>query len=113
MTRGPTFSLVVGSQISISVLWPDGGAAQLMERRRQLYAAYSPVFWRPRPGIAEFHAQFLHACSERAGAVAVRTEHGFILSAAQHGRCAVDDFAVDDAALWATPRQPGPPSLEH
>ena len=34
-------------------------AAGLMERRRQVYAGYSPVFWRPRPGAACLHARFL------------------------------------------------------
>jgi len=34
-------------------------AAALMEQRRQVYAGYSPVFWRPRPGITGLHTRFL------------------------------------------------------
>jgi hypothetical protein len=37
------------------VIW----AAGLMERRRQVYSGYSPVFWRPRPGVTGLHARFL------------------------------------------------------
>lgn len=77
-------------------------AARLMERRRQLYFRYSPVFWRPAQGVVEGHARFLAWCSQRDGAVALRTEHGFIVSFAQEGRCFIDDFAVDDPSLWPT-----------
>jgi hypothetical protein len=75
-------------------------AARLMEHRRQLYSDYSPVFWRPAQGLVEGHARFLAFCSQREGAVALRTERGFILSSAQEGRCFVDDFAVDAPSLW-------------
>jgi hypothetical protein len=75
-------------------------AAQMMQRRRERYAQYSPVFWRPAHGIVELHAGFLGLCSRREGAVALRTRHGFIVSCAQQGRCFVDDFAVDDDSLW-------------
>lgn len=77
-------------------------AARLMERRRELYAGYSPVFWRPARGIVDFHAQFLALCGQRAGAVALRTAHGFVISYPQQGCCFVDDFAVDEPARWAT-----------
>jgi hypothetical protein len=77
-------------------------AAQMMQRRRELYARYSPVFWRPAQGIETLHAQFLAWCSKRPGAVALRSEHGFIVSYPQQGCCFVDDFAVDEPSLWAT-----------
>jgi hypothetical protein len=77
-------------------------AAQLMQRRRERYARYSPVFWRPRRDVVDLHGQFLRMCSERAGAVALRTDHGFVISAPQQGSCFVDDFAVDEDSLWAT-----------
>ncbi len=48
-------------------------AAGLMERRRQVYAAYSPVFWRPRPGVTGLHARFLGRQIGAAGYVALRT----------------------------------------
>jgi hypothetical protein len=34
-------------------------AAALREQRRQVYAGYSPVFWRPRPGVTGLHTRFL------------------------------------------------------
>jgi hypothetical protein len=77
-------------------------AAQLMRRRRERYAQYSPVFWRPAPRIVEFHAQFLRYCSTREGAQALRTEGGFIIMAPNQGRCFVDDFAVEEESLWAS-----------
>jgi hypothetical protein len=76
-------------------------AAQLMERRRERYAHYSPVFWRPARGIVDFHARFLRASGARAGATALRTARGFIISWPNQGRCFVDDFAVEEDSLWA------------
>jgi hypothetical protein len=55
------------------------GAAGLMERRRQVYAGYSPVFWRPRPGITGLHARFLGRQVASPGHVALRTGHGFLI----------------------------------
>ncbi len=77
-------------------------AAQLMQRRRERYAQYSPVFWRPRQGVGELHAQFLRFSGTRPGAVALRTEHGFIIAGPNQSRCFVDDFAVDDDTFWAS-----------
>jgi len=54
-------------------------AAGLMERRRQVYAAYSPVFWRPRPGVTGLHARFLGRQLASPGCLAVRTGHGFLI----------------------------------
>ena len=34
-------------------------AAELMQRRREVYAAYSPVFWRPAKDAIAPHARFL------------------------------------------------------
>jgi len=77
-------------------------AAQLMASRRERYAQYSPVFWRPARGIVDTHAQFLRFASARPGAIGLRTAHGFVIASQQDGRCFVDDFAVDDDAFWAT-----------
>ena len=77
-------------------------AADLMDRRRQQYAQYSPVFWRPAKDVAAGHADFLRATCARPGAVALRTDGGFAMSTGNDGRCFVDDFAVEDADLWAT-----------
>ncbi len=77
-------------------------AADLLDRRRQQYAAYSPVFWRPATNVAAAHADFLRATCVRPGAVALRTDGGFAMSTGNDGRCFVDDFAVEDPDLWAT-----------
>ena len=60
-------------------------AAALMERRRQVYAGYSPVFWRPRPGVTGLHARFLSRQIASPGYVTLRTGHGFP-SASRAGR---------------------------
>jgi hypothetical protein len=80
-------------------------AAELLERRRQEYVAYSPVFWRPAEDVVAAHARFLRATAEREGAVAVRSDHAFAISAGHDGRCVVDDFAVERADLWSTEGQ--------
>ncbi len=77
-------------------------AASLMERRRQEYVEYSPVFWRPAKGVASAHADHLRVAAARPGAVAVRTDRGFALSAPSGGRCFVDDLAVETPDLWST-----------
>jgi len=77
-------------------------AATLMERRRELYARYSPVFWRPAQGITADHGEFLRSVAGREGSVSLRSDHGFILSFEDQGRCFVDDFAVDTSDQWAT-----------
>jgi hypothetical protein len=75
-------------------------AAGLMAERRELYATYSPVFWRPARGVTGLHARFLRHQIEAAGNVALRTGHGFIIAQARAGAGFVDDFAVDGAGTW-------------
>jgi hypothetical protein len=77
-------------------------AALLMEARRERYARYSPVFWRPARDVVESHAKFLRFVAARPGALALRTAQGFIIGLAQDGYCFVDDFAVAHDALWAS-----------
>jgi hypothetical protein len=94
-------------------------AAGLMERRRQVYAGYSPVFWRPRPGVTGLHARFLSRQIASPGYVALRTGHGFLIGQrrGQEGLVAappvydpggpvldVSDLA-DDADLGAVARE--------
>lgn len=76
--------------------------AQLMARRRERYAEYSPVFWRPARGATDNHARFLRFSATRPGTLALRSTHGFILGSPQEGRFLVDDFAVEQDAQWAT-----------
>jgi hypothetical protein len=75
-------------------------AAALMERRRQVYAGYSPVFWRPRPGVTGLHARFLGRQIASPGYVALRTGHGFLIGQRRGQEGFVDDFAVDETARW-------------
>lgn len=77
-------------------------AAALLQRRRERYAAYSPVFWRPAVEIVDAHAEFLRATAARDGAVALRTDSRFALSYPLDGRCFLDDFAVEADDLWHT-----------
>jgi GNAT superfamily N-acetyltransferase len=75
-------------------------AAGLMERRRQVYAGYSPVFWRPRPGVTGLHARFLARQLASPGFLALRTGHGFLIGQRRDQEAFVDDFAVDETARW-------------
>jgi hypothetical protein len=75
-------------------------AAGLMERRRLVYAAYSPVFWRPRPGVTGLHARFLGRQIGSPGYLALRTDHGFLIGQRRGQEGFVDDFAVDATASW-------------
>jgi hypothetical protein len=77
-------------------------AAALMERRRERYAEYSPVFWRPALGITASHGEFLRSIAKREGSIAFRSDHGFVISYENQGRCFVDDFAVEGEDQWAT-----------
>lgn len=77
-------------------------AAALMERRRQVYAGYSPVFWRPRPGVTGLHERFLSRQIAAPECAALRGEHGFIIGQRRPGQGFVDDFAVDQDGGWDT-----------
>jgi hypothetical protein len=77
-------------------------AAELMEQRRQLYASYSPVFWRPAEDATGLHARFLRRQIASPANVALRTDHGFIIGQRQAGEGFVDDFAVDADGSWET-----------
>lgn len=70
-------------------------AAALMQRRRERYAAYSPIFWRPAAGIVDAHTQFLRAAAAREGAVALRTDGAFAISYPYEGRCAARRSEID------------------
>ncbi|MDQ2789108.1 MAG: hypothetical protein DLM60_20780 [Pseudonocardiales bacterium] len=76
-------------------------AADLMESRRQLYALYSPVFWRPARGGTDLHARYLLRQIETGTNVGLRTDHGFIIGQHRMSEGFVDDFAIDPEATWA------------
>ena len=90
------------ADVSVREMTADDAAwaAGLMERRRQVYAGYSPVFWRPRPGVTSLHARFLGRQIAAPGYVALRTEHGFLIGQRRDQEGFVDDFAVDETASW-------------
>lgn len=77
-------------------------AARLMEKRRAMYEAFSPVFWRPALDVVGQHAAFIRSVTARPGALALRTEHAFLLSFPHEGRTFVDDFAVEADGQWET-----------
>jgi hypothetical protein len=81
---------------------PDeaGWAAELMDRRREIYARYSPVFWRPAQGVKGKHADFLGRQIGSASNVALRTDHAFIIAQQCKAQGFADDFAVDQDGSW-------------
>jgi hypothetical protein len=89
--------------VAIKDLSPDDAAwvAELMERRRQVYAGYSPVFWRPAKDVTRMHTRFLRRQITSGANVALRIEHGFIIAQRRAAEGFVDDFAVDGAGTWS------------
>ncbi len=75
-------------------------AAKLMERRRQVCAGYSPMFWRPAAGVTGLHAGFLSCLAANPANVCLRAEHGFVVGQLRQAECFVDDFAVDETGIW-------------
>src|ERR1700761_1973962 len=75
-------------------------AAALMEQRRQVYAGYSPVFWRPRPGVTGLHTRFLRRLIATPENAALRGDHAFIIAQPRPGQGFVDDFAVGQDGRW-------------
>ena len=71
-----------------------------MEQRRQVYARYSPVFWRPARDVTGAHARFLRRQVSSDANVALRTGHGFIIAERRASEGLVDDFAVDRSGSW-------------
>jgi hypothetical protein len=83
-------------------LSPDDVAwvADLMEQRRQDYARFSPVFWRPAKDVTGLHARFLQSQITSDANVGLRTDHGFIIAQRRTAEGFVDDFAVDRNGTW-------------
>ncbi len=96
---GHTFVMASGDpaeMIGPDCVW----AAELMHQRRETYASYSPVFWRPAPGATPLHAKFLQRQIVREDVVALRTDHGFAIGELRRGEGFIDDFAVDAVNRW-------------
>jgi hypothetical protein len=99
--RGPRLALWVQTQRpnGVSVIRPmldsdADWAAGLMAERRLQYAAYSPVFWRPRRDIEQAHARFLGSQINDPSVIAVRGDDGFAIATRTGDQYYVDDFAV-------------------
>jgi hypothetical protein len=78
----------------------SGWAAALMERRREVYASYSPVFWRPARGVTAAHAAFLGGKVSKGRVVGRRTDRGFIIGEVRGSEGFVDDFGVEADVDW-------------
>ena len=77
-----------------------------MDRRRQVYATYSPVFWRPAPGATGLHARFLAGRLPTPGVTALRTGRGFLIGEVRGSQATgpeglIDDYAVEADDDWA------------
>jgi hypothetical protein len=79
-----------------------GWAAELMNQRRQVYASYSPVFWRPARDATGPHAAYLSTHIGSANWLSLRTDHGFLLGRIGPAKTFVDDFAVSEPGRWST-----------
>jgi hypothetical protein len=79
-----------------------GWAAELMSQRRQVYASYSPVFWRPARDATGPHAAYLSTLIGSANYLSLRTDHGFMLGQVRPEKTFVDDFAVSEPGRWST-----------
>jgi hypothetical protein len=92
---------------------------EIVERRRDQYARYEPVFWRPAANAVDVQRLYFRDLLDEAGAavfVAVEDERvgGFLIASIADnppvydpggGTCVVDDFAVagDEDWSWAGP----------
>ncbi|MGH3157368.1 MAG: hypothetical protein ACRDNF_12430 [Streptosporangiaceae bacterium] len=79
-----------------------GWAAELMNQRRQAYASYSPVFWRPARDATGPHAAYLSTLIGSGNCLSLRTDHGFMLGQIRPAKTSVDDFAVSEPGRWTT-----------
>ncbi len=77
-------------------------AAELMNQRRQVYASYSPVFWRPAKDVTGLHAAYLSTLIGSENCLSLRTDHGFMLGQIRPAKTSVDDFAVTEPSRWGT-----------
>jgi hypothetical protein len=78
-----------------------GWAAELMDQRRQVYATYSPVFWRPAKDATGSHAKYLSTLIGSENCLSLRTDHGFMLGQIGPTETSLDDFAVSEPSRWS------------
>ena len=75
-------------------------AALVMDQRRQAYARYSPVFWRPAQDARGLHARFLARQVAAPRSIALCTDDGFLIAELRGPEVLVDDFAVTGDDRW-------------
>ena len=90
--------------------------ADLAAVRRQRYARWQPVFWRPAAGAQDKHRAYLSGLVAHGTVIALVSEHagqldGFLIATLVPAppvydpgglTCLIDDFAVVPAANWPT-----------
>ena len=89
----------------------------LSDQRRQHYAQYQPVFWRPVADARERHEPFLRSLLTQDNVIARVHERGdgtvdgFVIATLVPAppvydpgglTCGIDDFCIDDASDWPT-----------
>lgn len=75
-------------------------AAGLLELKRNEYARYSPVFWRPAEGAAAVQEPFLRRQIASETTIALRTRDGFIICERRGRDGLVDDFTLAPPRHW-------------
>ena len=90
--------------------------ADLASRRREQYAAYQPIFWRPADGAEEQHRPYLATLVASEKVITLVGEEagqltGFLIATLGQAppvydpgglTCQIDDFAVVTPARWPT-----------
>lgn len=74
---------------------------ELTRRRREALVPHAPRFWRPAADATPRHRAFLSHLLTGGAAVALRTDHGFLIGLERAGRLVVDDTVVDPPERWA------------
>ncbi len=75
-------------------------AAELLQRRRESYATFTPLLWRPSGVAVAQEAALLKQQVGLDDVVALRTAHALVVAQLRGNDCFVDDFVVDDEGFW-------------
>jgi hypothetical protein len=88
--------MLVRAMAAADVTW----AARVMDQRRQLYAGYSPVFWRPARDAISLHTRFLARQIAAPRTIALRSDGGLLIAELRGPEVLIDDFAVTGEGRW-------------
>jgi hypothetical protein len=88
--------MLVRAMAAADVTW----AARVMDQRRQLYARYSPVFWRPARDAISLHTRFLASQMAAPRTIALRSDGGLLIAELRGPEVLIDDFAVTGEGRW-------------